>query len=291
MRKIDWKLQIDTIVRLLSVLVPFGLIEAFTSVRPLFTGSFGLPVFASVVSQPTSGRTLLTFGQANVAAMMLATFFIIVLYDGIILKNKSYWNYLMLFLSALILFSTGSRSGSLAILLGTIWILIMKMTNGQPVGVFLILIPAMYLALASFLFELFSRLSSFGFRRDPGEAKLNWELRRTILSNTTIFDDLPFMGVGNGNAQKFYALQGNGYILENSAFQIIIGFGFFLGILLILIWFFLLVKSVSMSSISLYIPTLFFLVSSNAWEGTRFIQILIGVLTCMARTADMKKAT
>jgi hypothetical protein len=165
----------------------------------------------------------------------------------------------------------------------------MKITNGKPVGIFLVLIPATYLALASLLTDFISRLTSFGFGRNSAEATSNWEIRKTILTNTTIFDDLPFLGVGNGNAQKYYALNGNGYILENSAYQIFIGFGFFLGILLILIWFFLLLKSVSMSSISIYIPTFFFLLSSNAWEGNRFIQILLGVLTCMARAADLKK--
>jgi len=165
----------------------------------------------------------------------------------------------------------------------------MKITNGKSVGIFLILIPATYLGLASLLFDFISHLTSFGFGRNAAEATTNWELRKTILTNRKIFDDLPFLGVGNGNAQKYYALNGNGSILENSAFQIFIGFGFFLGILLILIWFFLLLKSVSMSSISIYIPTFFFLMSSNAWEGTRFIQILLGVLTCMARAADLKK--
>lgn len=288
-RKIDWKLQIDTIAKLLSILAPFGLIEAFTNAQPLFSGSFGLPIFQSLNQQYIGGRTLLTFGQANVAAMVLATFFIVILYDGLILKNKSYWNNFILCLTLFVLFSTGSRSGTLAILLGTFWVLMMKITNGKPVGIFLVLIPATYLALASLLTDYISRLSSFGFGRNSAEATSNWEIRKTILTNTTIFDDLPFLGVGNGNAQKYYALNGNGYILENSAYQIFIGFGFFLGILLILIWFFLLLKSVSMSSISIYIPTFFFLLSSNAWEGNRFIQILLGVLTCMARAADLKK--
>jgi hypothetical protein len=132
-------------------------------------------------------------------------------------------------------------------------------------------------------------LSSFGFGRNSLEAKANWELRKSIFSNTTVFEKLPFLGVGNGNAQKYYALNGQGVILENSLYQILLGFGYFLGILIISIWFYLLVISVSMTSISIYIPTLFFIISSNAWEGTRFIQILLGVLTCMARAVDVKR--
>ena len=231
-QKINWKLQIETIARLLAILAPFGLLEAFTNIHLLFNGRFGLPMFASLDLQSTSGRTLLSFGQANVAAMVLASFFIVILYDSVFLKNNSYWKYLLLILTALVLFSTGSRSGTLAILLGTIWVLIMKITRGKPVGVFLILIPSTYLALGFFLYDLFSKLTSFGFGRDSAEAKLNWELRAKILTNTTIFDDLPFLGVGNGNAQKYYALNGNGSILENSSYQILIGFGLFLGFLL-----------------------------------------------------------
>lgn len=290
-RKIDWKLQIDTIVKLLYILAPLGLIEAFTNVRPVFSGSFGLPQFASIDSQSSNTRTLLTLGQANVAAMVLATYAVVLFFDALILKNKSYWNIFMLFLTIVVLFSTGSRSGTLAIVLGTIWIILMRITNGKPVGVFLILIPTMYLALASFLYDFFSKLSSFGFGRDSSEAKFNWELRKSILSNRTIFENLPFLGVGNGNAQKYYALNGNGSILENSAYQILLGFGFFFGIALILIWLYLLVTSVSMSSLALYIPTLFFLISSNAWEGTRFIQVFLGVLTCIARAIDARKTT
>lgn len=100
-RKIDWKLQIDTIVKLLSILAPFGLIEAFTNAKLLFSGSFGLPLFASLDQGSISSRTLLTFGQANVAAMVLATFFIVILYDGFILNNKSYWNNFILCLTGI----------------------------------------------------------------------------------------------------------------------------------------------------------------------------------------------
>jgi hypothetical protein len=255
----------------------------------LFSGSFGLPNFSSLAPHDTNGRTILTFGQANAAAMALATFYSVVLYDVLILKNKSHIKYLLMVLCVVVLYSTGSRSGTLAILLATIWILIMKITKGRPTGVFLILIPVTYLAVATFLFDFFSKLTTFGFGRDDSEAQFNWELRKTILSNTSIFEDLPFFGVGNGNSQKFYALTGNGTILENSAYQILIGFGFILGLFLISIWAYLIVTSVSMSSISLFVPTLFFLISSNAWEGNRYIQILLGILTCLARTADANK--
>lgn len=290
-QKINWKLQIDTIVKLLSILVPLGMIEAFTSSRPLFNGSFGLPIFVSVDSASNNGRSLLTFGQANVAAMVLATYYIVILFDYLFLKNRSYLNYSLLFLTGVVLVSTGSRSGTFAIFLGTIWVVIMRITNGKPVGVFLILIPTSYLVLASILYNLFAKFSSFGFGRDSIEAKMNWELRKTILTNKQVFESLPFLGVGNGNAQKYYALNGYGSILENSAYQILIGFGIFLGVLLILIWLFLLMSSVSMPSISFYIPTLFFLISSNAWEGTRFIQIFLGVITCMARALDQRDST
>jgi hypothetical protein len=290
-RKINLKLQIDTISRLLFILIPFGLLEAFTNTHILFNGKFGLPTFASLDQSLTNGRTLLTFGQANAAAMMLTTFYVVILYDSVILKNKSYLRYLILILTTLVLFSTGSRSGTLAILLATTWVIVMAITNGKPVGVFLILIPSTYLVFASFLFNVFSKLSTFGFGRTDSEAQLNWEVRKTILQNTAVFDDLPFLGVGNGNAQKYYALTGNGFILENSAYQVLIGFGFFLGIILISIWLYLLITSVSMSSISLFIPVTFFFISSNAWEGNRYIQVLLGVLVCMARIADANKKT
>jgi hypothetical protein len=95
--------------------------------------------------------------------------------------------------------------------------------------------------------------------------------------------DVPFFGSGDGNAAKYYAQTGHAFILENSLFQILIGFGFLLGIILLLILILVVLTSVPFRYICLIFPMLALLASSNAWEGSRNLHVFFGAIILIER--------
>ena len=285
-KELDPNFLKKTVSSLIFFLFPFSLIEILGHRKIFFTGQYGLPSFGSNLGLSVNhiDRLWSTLGHPNTTGMFYSFAAVFTFRQIIYSSKKSIFEFYIFTSCTVLVYFTGSRSAALGLLFGLIWLSIIKIRLKSRFSA--ILLAGIFFLLVAFsqvLVNAYFKLSNYGFARTQTDRSQTFEVRNTILKDTDFLTNLPFFGTGQGTASKYYAETGHRFILENSLFQVLIGFGFLFGLIFILMISYVTLTSLPIQNLSFIFPVLAFLGSSNAWEGSRNLQTFLGILILLGR--------